>query len=634
MNDEQAGTAEVRIALDPKDWFRATWRTLNPLPQPAPRPFDRKRAMAKLTQTRRKGHRWEWYANYAMLTGFHDMVTSEEGAFWFAAMAEETMQREEGSLTPTSLAEKFAANPPSGPTSPAQMHQVFSAWSEPIPEFCLPFLLSQLSVREIIAAIFEGEEAAIQAHGGSNTERIYYQCPWHILEGFRRYVRPFLSGREVQEVRDFLRPRLDLSLWPATTQETPRIIFPLAAVFGLSNELRPLIESWADDAYQGGLPDPAFYHRPQNLIFGLSSGEEVQTQMRRLRLRLQAPQEARAWLAHTEFSALGFLQEAVSSIKRPEERSEAIFRQDDCAELLRVLGLAEAPETAPLMLELIFSSLASATARHWLDTHTAHTVTGLLPLAGGDGLWAEPARLVLSGVRRRGQAALLEAGLVSLSPEAAAQVRADLLTGDDALPFDDTTTPNWLRDAPQQGLKRSFYWREPTDLPVVTLGSHGLNDAQTETLLRALGSRKKQNDPPHPFVAAVKSYADPESLDLFIWRLFERWHLEAAPSFWKWGRWTLLALGLLGGDLSARKLTPVILIWSNEKQHSLAVLGLEVLRAIGTDTALRQIREIAQNAPLRRLKTKAGACLEGIAAERSLSRAELENKGEEGSSHD
>lgn len=576
-----------------------------------------------LTRPQYKNYRWNWFWNYSALTGFHHRVTAEEGAFWFAAMAEEEAQRKEGILTLSSVAKKFAGNPPSGPITAAQMHQVFSEFPEPMHEICLPLLLSQLSVPEIIEAIFEGEEAAIRAHG--STERIYYQHSHHIVEGFRRWVRPLLTDSEVQEVQDFLRPRLDLSLWPASTSETPRLRFALAAVFGMSNELRPLIKSWADDAYQGGFGDQTSYHRPQDLIFGLSSAQEVEAQMRRLGLLLQTPPDARAWLAHTEFSALDTLQQSIASMKvDPEKRSEALFREMDCIRVLEVLGLAEVPETAPVMLELAGSSLASATARRWLDTHTAHTVTGLLPLAGGDGPLAEPARVVLSGVRRRGQAALIAAGLAALPPDAAKRVRTALLSGSDPVPFDDSTTPKWLRDAPQEvSNRRRAWWRKPSDLPFVSVGPHCLNDAQTETLLEALAAQKKLGDPPHPFILAVRAHADTDSLDLFVWRLFERWHLGYAPCFWKGVRWNLMALGLLGGDGSARKLTPIILAWSSQNEHTLAALGLDVLRIMGTEEALQQLREIAQNAPLRRLKSKASACLD-LMAPRTPSHAQTE----------
>ena len=52
-------------------------------------------------------------------------------------------------------------------------------------------------------------------------------------------------------------------------------------------------------------------------------------------------------------------------------------------------------------------------------------------------------------------------------------------------------------------------------------------------------------------------------------------------------------------------LAPLIRAWPGEGQHARAVLGLECLRAIGSETALMQIHGIAQRVPFKGLKAKA-----------------------------
>ncbi len=606
------GPAEVRIALDPEDWFRAPWRKLEPLPRPAVRPFDLQATLAKLAKlpTHRYGWYWEWDK-----AGLNHFMTPEEGTFWFTAMAEGTMQQESGKVTPKSVAEKLAAAPPSGLITSAQIHKVLNGTYQAMNAASLLLLLSQFSVLEIIQVLFDVEDEVYAAHAaqGGYRSAVYYRGTGGLLEGFQRWVRPFLTDAEVQTVQAFLRPRLDISQWPTDYYRTPRLVFPLAALFGLSAELRPLVESWKSDFYRAPSWDHTHYHRPQDIVFGLGSAEEVQTQMRRMNLAFKTAEDIRGWLAHTELSGLDYVKDVILTESN----------KDEAEKLLGVLALAEAPETAPIMLELMLSSRAPKPARRWLDTHTAHAVTGLLPLAGGRGKWADAAADFLRGVRRQGQEALIEAGLVNLSPEAAARVRSDVLADEDAVPFDDASTPDWLRDAMQSRLTAKFSWIKPGDLPSVTFGKQRLNDAQTLAFLTALASQKAPNDPPHPFVAAIKAHADAGALDGFGWRLFERWRSEGAPSK---ERWAMMAVGLLGGDQSALKLTPLIRVWPGESQHTRAVMGLEVLRAIGTDTALMQINGIAQKIPFKGLKASAVTCMEGIASDRKLTRAELEDR--------
>src|SRR5262249_38990285 len=91
-------------------------------------------------------------------------------------------------------------------------------------------------------------------------------------------------------------------------------------------------------------------------------------------------------------------------------------------------------------------------------------------------------------------------------------------------------------------------------------------------------------------------------------------------------KWAMAAMGLLGSDDAALKLTPLIRAWPGESQHARAVFGLECLRAIGSDAALMQLNGIAQKLPFKGLKTKATAMMEAIAKDRGLSRAELEDR--------
>ena len=124
-------------------------------------------------------------------------------------------------------------------------------------------------------------------------------------------------------------------------------------------------------------------------------------------------------------------------------------------------------------------------------------------------------------------------------------------------------------------------------------------------------------------MTAVQEHADGPSCEAFAWGLFEAWLGEGAPA--RQG-WALSALGLLGGDRTALKLAPLIQVWPGEGQHRRAVAGLDCLRAIGTDTALMQINAIAERVKFKGLRARAVECMEGIARDRGLTRAELEDR--------
>src|SRR5206468_431764 len=127
------------------------------------------------------------------------------------------------------------------------------------------------------------------------------------------------------------------------------------------------------------------------------------------------------------------------------------------------------------------------------------------------------------------------------------------------------------------------------ELPPIVVGEHCLNDAQVTAVLAALGQSTLAQ--PHPLVAALKAHAEPVALNAFAWKLLELWEIGGAPAKEKW---PLLAVGLLGGDAAALKLAPLLCTWPDEGQNAHAVLGVECLRAIGTDTALMQIGHVAQ----------------------------------------
>ncbi len=159
------------------------------------------------------------------------------------------------------------------------------------------------------------------------------------------------------------------------------------------------------------------------------------------------------------------------------------------------------------------------------------------------------------------------------------------------------------------------------DLPSVVVDGRRLADAQITALLNALA--QSTPEAPHPLMSALKAHADHASVDLFAWRLFQAWLIEGAPLR---ENWALKAVGLLGGDASALMLTPLVCAWPGESQHQRATLGLECLRAIGSDAALMAIGGIAQKVKFKGLQAKAQAAMEDIARAQGLTRVQLEDR--------
>lgn len=186
-----------------------------------------------------------------------------------------------------------------------------------------------------------------------------------------------------------------------------------------------------------------------------------------------------------------------------------------------------------------------------------------------------------------------------------AAMPADLRAAFDALP-----SMNWVPD-----------WLGISELPPLVLNGSRLAADDIRAMLSGFCAFRGEG---RPLVAiALKAHADPRSRDTFAWAVFQAWKTAGFPSKEKW---CLLTCGWLGGDNTARQLTPLIREWPGMSQHQRAKVGLEVLRMIGTDIALTMLNGIAQKLKFPALKARARELMDLIAADRGMSRAELEDR--------
>jgi hypothetical protein len=376
-------------------------------------------------------------------------------------------------------------------------------------------------------------------------------------------------------------------------------------------EVLEAVSAWPDRDRPGPTDD-----RAHDLLFGLGDPRLVEHHWRRLAFSLWQPEHVRAWLAHTELSSLERIRDDVLAA-HPREKVES---------LLEVFCRVKAPEAAPFMLELKLKSKAPSLARQWLDAEVGSAVPGLLAVAAGRGKLAEAALEYLRETRSRGYAYFIGEQLRAAPADIADKVRGAVLeqAGPAFAPLDEAATPAWLgqvvEDAPAGRRAELPDWLRPTGLPPLVLGDRCLPDRQVRAALHAL--RKSTLAEPLPLVSLLRQHLDRPRLDAFAWRLCELWLAEGAPPK---DRWALLAVGLLGGDGCALKLAAQVRTWPAQGQHRRALVGLECLRAVGTDTALMQLHGLAQKVRFRRLQERARQLMAEIAHDRGLSAAELED---------
>ncbi|WP_439709350.1 DUF4132 domain-containing protein [Escherichia albertii] len=250
-------------------------------------------------------------------------------------------------------------------------------------------------------------------------------------------------------------------------------------------------------------------------------------------------------------------------------------------------------------------------AYSWLLKYPEHAITGLLPAAlGKPGEAQDNARVALRMLLENGHQSLLqEIARRYNQPEITDAINA-LLALD---PLDNH--PTKIPALP------AFYQPSLWTRPVLKANAQSLPDNALLHLGEML--RFPQEEALYPGLLQVKDACTSDSLAEFAWDLFTAWQTAGAPSK---ESWAFTALGVLGNDDTARKLTPLIRAWPGESQHKRATVGLDILAAIGSDIALMQLNGIAQKLKFKALQERAKEKIADIAKSRELTVAELEDR--------
>ena len=361
-----------------------------------------------------------------------------------------------------------------------------------------------------------------------------------------------------------------------------------------------VVEAWLNEDYSTLLSEFKVFHSPTGHYWQLG-----------ILTTLPLEKAVKAWNAltlsphtDTEYSMLHFglkgLPGLVNSLARYPQ------------EALPITNYFAASELAPAVARA-FNKLKTLreNARSWLLKYPEHALTGLLPAAlGKAGEAQDNARAALRMLTENGHQPLLqEIARRYNQPEVTDAVNA-LLALD---PLDNH--PTKIPTLP------AFYQPSLWTRPVLKANAQSLPDSALLRLGEML--RFPQEEALYPGLLQVKAACTADSLAEFAWDLFTAWQTAGAPSK---ESWAFTALGVLGNDDTARKLTPLIRAWPGESQHKRATVGLDILAAIGSDIALMQLNGIAQKLKFKALQERAKEKIADIAESRELTVAELEDR--------
>ncbi|WP_153555498.1 WGR and DUF4132 domain-containing protein [Roseimaritima sediminicola] len=598
------------IDLAPTDWSMASFRERKPLPQPGPREADLDAAEKKLATLKTKQYGWE--LSYESLPlGPH--LPAPEAQLYLEAMIGAP-----GRLAGKKAVAAYAAKTRKGCKCDGEVD--FETIRKRV------FKTSRgvsAAIMGPLAALFTPEQCLEIALTPCPEDAKKYisrgEVTLALSEGFRDYVLPYLSKSQITTLRKRVRKTFDPAAEVTDAYGTYPAEHYVAAILGMHKEVYAVVSAWPDNhlsQHEGWIDH---YLRPQMLLFGLSDAATVEAEWRRLKIRLNSAQEARGFLACTEYSALDVLASEVC----------AQSNKDYCLELLEVLCLVRAPEAAEPLLRCRLEAKMPAPARDWLNHQVGNAVAGLIPTAANKGKLGEAAIEYLRGVKRNGQQAVIVKALKEAGESApgVAQVQREVIEHEEKVyeAFTTRSTPRWLKDALAEVAiakpPRLPAWADAASLPPLVVGEKRLDDQQIQTVLSVLATTPITER--HPLLQTLRQHADKASRDAFAWQLFRYWQEDGAAAKHKWA---MGAIGHLGDDGCVLKLTPLVRAWPGESQHARAVFGLECLRAVGSSVALMQLSGIAQKLKFKGLKSKAAAFVEQIAEEKGMTRAELEDR--------
>ncbi len=277
------------------------------------------------------------------------------------------------------------------------------------------------------------------------------------------------------------------------------------------------------------------------------------------------------------------------------------------------LAHVDSPRVAPLLAKVLATSkTARPVARSWLKQFPETAAEGLIPDAVGKaGKARAAAEAALRFLDRAGHGDAVRAAAWRFADAKVGAVVDEILSVDPL----EAAVPKKIPKLP------SFVDLDRLPRPLLRESGAALPASALEALVTMLAISTLEE--PYAGLDEVRAAVTPASLEELAWVLFQEWQLAGAPSK---QAWAFEALGILGGDEAARRLTPLIRAWPGEGGSARAASGLSVLAAIGTDVALMHLHGIGLKIKYAALQRKAREKIDEIAEARGLSSAELADR--------
>ena len=270
----------------------------------------------------------------------------------------------------------------------------------------------------------------------------------------------------------------------------------------------------------------------------------------------------------------------------------------------------EGTEVAELFIDTFDSGKKiRAVAETWSRRHPETMAKTAIPIALAGGKRAANAIALLQSLVARDRASVVDAvarAYEGTSKKPVSQL-LDAIVGTDPLAYVPAKLPK-LPDLFTPKALPPIVTKKQKVLPPEAVMHVG-------TMLAISGS-----DAPYAGLRLLREACTEASLREFTWALFESWMATGSPPK---EMWILHALGFLGDDETARRLTPMIRAWPGERAAARAVEALGVLANIGTDLALMLLNGIAEKVRFASIQEGARARIAEIAKRRGLTAEEL-----------
>lgn len=608
---------ECFLDFEPYQMLHAFWRRTEALPYPEPLPFDIDRVKKQVALVRVAGNQ---HAIPEQSFKCDPLLWSrEESLFLLQAIACKQLAKREldpeqqvHELLNIELDKQIASRDFTvDPGADALCELVAGAFKPSIGKGIQPPLLVTLALIRLLPL-----DRFIALWSEHYSEKIGSE----VLSSVRQYKLPYVTDGELAQAEAFVREQIKLYPWhPTHPKDDIPVPLVMAAALALQDVVLPVVEAIDDSFYIKA--EGTQLARPQILVLGLREPALVKHHLLRLSLTLDNQSDYYGWLAQTGWSELRvFLERAVQA-----NRTRSL-RHGNIIQIMLTLSKVRAPATAPIMLVLSQKEVFAQFAKEWLKSNPLLTFVGLAEANFHDLFLQAKADKILLDLSSKVRLEQLPVSVHAIYDALKAEKRAKRKVASSKkkpVELGDSDAPDYIGDLfaqyPCKTVKLPAYLTGPS-APVLQIDGYKLSEYKNYQLLVALKSSKPAHI--HPLVLALRAKFERATFDEFVTWIFKLWLTHDAPAV---DKWCFLSVGYLGSNTNVCSIIPLMKQWRT-RNPGRAKMGLECLRASGTDMALMRIHEISQAGSLKSLRISAKKLIVEIAHERNLTAGQLEDR--------